>query len=170
MLLTSRPAGSCGPQPPAAKARNSEEPRSSLSAARKRLSLFSYCFSLLTFDFPARRAGSPQPRRAEGCSLRSHLRWLRAEKQNSKSRLSAGRAAATPGEGPQLAHARASLRWLRPASSRRFPIFHLYFPFASTFSYLWLRRRYCASEKMQASLRFSLGLFVSLPENPSGRS
>ncbi|WP_299222390.1 hypothetical protein, partial [uncultured Alistipes sp.] len=42
--------------------------------------------------------------------------------------------------------------------------------FALAYSYLWLRRRYCASEKMQASLRFSLGLFVSLPENPSGRS
>ena len=34
------------------------------------------------------------------------------------------------------------------------------FDIALAYSYLWLRRRYFASEKMQASLLFSLGLFV----------
>ena len=49
----------------------------------------------------------------------------------------------------------------------RLGIIELTLASALDFSYLWLRLRYFASEKMQASLLFSLGLFVSL-SHPCG--
>ncbi len=62
----------------------------------------------ITSEPAARRAGSPQPPGAEGCSLRSPLRWLRAEHAHFQpltfdfalitypSARRAGRAAASP--------------------------------------------------------------------------
>ena len=54
-----------------------------------------------------------------------------------------------------------SYLWLTP-KILRLGIIKLTLASALDFSYLWLRLRYFASEKMQASLLFSLGLFVSL--------